>query len=178
MRQNGADDEGIDGFLVEDIEYLCRSYAKTECRYCRKPRATVRCCEPNCIRIFHVICGVKRKCLFKFADQFDAYCHMHSKIDEKFDKHGNDSNCMICFDAMGEYHAITSIPSCCNQGYFHKKCIQTSAITCGYKMHCPMCGYDADGYRKFLSNRGIYCPNKDAGTALLMRNFDFNFDCH
>lgn len=162
-KQNGADHEGIDGFLVEDIIDLAKSYSKTRCCYCKHRRATVRCCEPNCKRTFHVICGVKKKCLFEFVNQFNAFCHLHAKIDEKYDKHTDDWYCRICYEVIGEYDPITSIPSCCNQDYFHKKCMQTYAIMSGCYTRCPSCGNDPDGYRKFLSKRGIFCPEKDAG---------------
>lgn len=89
-------------------------------------------------------------------------------IEEKYDKHESVVDCQICYEPMGEYNAVTSIPSCCGQGYYHKKCIQTYAVTAGYFAHCPACGYDAEGYRMFLRARGVFCPDKDAGECVTL----------
>lgn len=101
---------------------------------------------------------------------------MHVKINEKYDKHRSDWKCRMCEEVLGEYDPITSIPSCCNRGYFHKKCIQQYAITFGYCATCPSCDKDPDDYRKFLSNRGIFCPEKgkDAGMNVFNMNLIFN----
>lgn len=70
---------------------------------------------------------------------------------------------------MGEYNAITSIPSCCDQGYFHKKCAQEHALTAGYLTKCPCCGNktskDGIEYREFIKRRGIFVPDEDAGES-------------
>lgn len=161
--QNGNDDEGIDGFLTTDIHYTVKAHTKMKCSYCTKKGASVRCCIQGCEKRFHVICGVKRKCLNQFGDQFDSYCHQHVNIKEKYEIHGSSWHCQICNESMGDYDPITSIPSCCDQGYYHKRCIQEYAISAGYLTKCPSCGNDADGYRKFLRSRGIFCPDKDAG---------------
>lgn len=163
-QQNGEDDEGIGGFLVPDIRYLIKSHTKTKCMYCRKTGASVRCFGEKCNRYFHVICGVKNNCLNQFEDPFRSFCHLHVKIEEDNELHRDFWHCQICQETMGLYNPLTSIPSCCNQGYYHKKCMQKYAIAAGYLAKCPSCGNDADGYRKLLSKRGIFCPDKDAGT--------------
>lgn len=163
MPQNGEDDQGIDGFLVEDIHKILRAYSKTRCYYCPGKRATVRCQENGCKRIFHFTCGADKKCLNQFLDPFHSYCHKHAKLEEKPFKHSADSMCHICFEPMGKYDVFTSVPSCCNLDYYHKKCIQKYATSFGLLAKCPSCRKDANGYREFLSNRGIFCPEKDAG---------------
>lgn len=174
--QNGTDSQGIDGFLVKDIRDLVKLHTKSKCHYCKNKSASVRCSVKKCARIFHVKCGVERNCLFIFEDKFLAHCHLHTKITEKFAIHDDLSACGICKDTMGPYNSITSIPSCCDQGYFHKKCIQRHARSAGYLTKCPSCGYadDIDGhnYRKFLANRGIFCPDKDAGKLNYLYKYD------
>lgn len=165
--QNGADDEGIAGFLVPDIRQLIKAHAKSRCRYCPKKGATVRCALwPQCKTLFHVKCGVKSKCLNQFEDPFESFCRQHVNIEEKFAKHADYWHCQICDEIMGDYDPITSIPSCCDQGYYHKLCMQKYAAAAGYLAKCPSCGNDADGYRKFLRSRGIFCPDKDAGKVV------------
>lgn len=140
------------------------------CVYCKKKHATVRCAVTNCTSRFHVVCGVKNKCLSQFEDAFPSFCHRHVNINEKYKKHGNCWHCQICNEEMGDYDPITSIPSCCNMGYYHKKCMQEYAKSAGYLAKCPSCGNDPDGYRKFLRSRGIFCPDKDAGNVSLLNN--------
>lgn len=148
---------------MPDIRYVRKAHAKSKCHYCSKRGASVRCAVPKCNRLFHVICGVKSKCLYKFDDSFPSYCSEHVQIEEKYGKHGDHWHCQICNETLGAYDPITSIPSCCDQGFYHKICIQKYAHTAGYLAKCPSCGNDADGYRKFLRSRGIFCPDKDAG---------------
>lgn len=165
--QNGTDSQGIDGFLPDDIRYLVKSHRKTKCVYCKKKGATVYCKIEKCPFRYHVKCGVERKCLFEFEGAFESYCHQHVDIKETNQIHGDNWSCQICKDAMGPYHPITSIPSCCNQGFFHRKCAQKFARTSGYLTKCPCCGRENDdngkNYRQFLAKRGIFCPDKDAG---------------
>lgn len=148
---------------MDDIRKLCKAYAKRRCSYCPKKRATIKCCAPKCNRVFHVICGIRHKCLNQFYGQYQSFCHSHAEINEKPYKHAPDAECKICFEPLGEYDKFKSMPSCCNDDYYHKKCIQQHAVKCGLLAKCPACGNDPDGYRKRLSLRGIYCPIKDAG---------------
>ncbi|XP_031626548.1 PHD finger protein 7-like [Contarinia nasturtii] len=164
--QNGDDDTELAGFLVKDIRDLVEKHNNTKCYYCKGIGATVRCKTKKCGRFFHVICGVQHGCLFIFKDDFRTYCHRHVAITEKYKKHNAAWKCQICFDPMGEYNKITSIPSCCDQGYFHKKCMQQNVRTAGLVAKCPCCGNAEDEkgkkYLHFLQQRGIYCPEKDA----------------
>lgn len=127
--QQGSDSQGIDGFLVSDIEKLIKLGKK--CYYCKEKHASVKCRFKKCQRYFHVKCGVENNCLFQFEDQFPSYCHHHVAIQEKYEIHEDWWLCQICHESMGVYNAITSIPSCCDQGYFHKKCALEFAKTAG-----------------------------------------------
>ncbi|XP_055321593.1 PHD finger protein 7-like [Sitodiplosis mosellana] len=166
--QRGEDNEGIDGFLVTDIRDFVKLHKKTKCYYCKKKCATVRCKNKKCPRYFHVKCGTENNCLFQFGG--DSYCHCHVDIKEKNTIHGDYWSCQICKEPMGPYNPITSIPSCCNQGFFHRTCIQKHARAAGYLTKCPCCGngFDTDNneYRQFLAQRGIFCPDKDADWEL------------
>lgn len=166
---NGASDEGIDGFLVDDIRTMLKAYTKTKCYYCPEKFATVKCCAPRCMRKFHVVCGIARKCQNEFTDPYRSYCHDHIQIEEDVNKHAPDAICPICFEALGEYNVLTSIPACCPTDYYHKSCMQKSAVKLGSLLKCPSCGDDknADTYQQLLSKRGIFCPDKDAGMCCL-----------
>lgn len=174
-QQNGKDNEGIYGFLVEDLKKTCLAYSKTPCTYCKKKRATIKCCVPNCSSRFHLVCGIKRGCMNEFQDPFKSFCAKHVQIEEKEYKHSPDSICPICTEPLGEYNPLTSIPACCEftehgrqyMDYYHKACIQEYAVKFGSLTKCPSCGDNTENYQQFLRLRGIFVPVKDAGTYLI-----------
>lgn len=164
MEQNGADHEGIWGFLAKDIEKCVQKCASAKCFYCGEKSATITCKRRSCKRNFHSICGFQHNCLFQFSEQFDSYCHTHHGIKDKSIE-GHDK-CMICWELMGDYHPITSIPSCCRSGWFHAICIRKAAIFSGYMFSCPLCGHRKDEFLAAVRNRGIYVPMRDAAWEL------------
>lgn len=164
LLQRGRDDEGVLGFLWPDIDACERLIRRHKCAYCKKRSASVWCDRnTQCKRFFHVSCGMKNGCLFQFSDAYQSFCERHHNIDDsERTKHDEHSECYICFEPLGAYNPITSIPSCCDQGWFHRNCIKEAAIKIGLLLHCPLCGEDKEGYRQFVASRGIYTPHQDA----------------
>lgn len=70
MEQKGNDDEGILGFLAEDIQKELRRGKRLVCSYCKKQGATLGCCNVRCKRIFHFPCGMKAGSLHQFFGEF------------------------------------------------------------------------------------------------------------
>lgn len=156
------DKDGILGFLPKDIGYT-KLRTRTKCIFCKGVYASVHCSVKKCNRWWHVACGYEGKCLHTFENPFKSICVKHIQIKEQYGIHGGHWSCQICNELMGNYHPITSITSCCNQGYFHRTCIQKMANTDGSDTKCPGCGLHGEEYRHFLSQRGIFCPEKDSG---------------
>lgn len=170
MEQNGADNSGIWGFLEKDIKKCAKNCASTKCVYCNQNSASIQCKYKSCKKKFHLVCGVQNGCLFQFTDAFSSYCNQHHGIkDEQVDQH---DKCMICWDPMGTYNPITSIPSCCNQGWFHANCMRKSTIQAGYLFSCPMCGVKNDEYSDMIRKRGIYLPDRDATWELTQNAYN------
>lgn len=62
---------------------------------------------------------------------------------------------------MGEFNKHTSIPSCCNLGWYHLECMQKNAIHSAIAMKCPSCGDNHREYSEFLkTNYDIYVPKR------------------
>lgn len=102
-------------------------------------------------------------CQFKFNYARQSYCYLHHDIDDsEFNLHRKFDECFICFEMIGEYDPITSIPSCCNRGWFHRKCMKKAAVISPYLIHCPMCGENKESYSKFIADRGVFVPVKEA----------------
>lgn len=172
MEQNGADHEGIWGFMERDIRKCADKCASTKCVYCDCASASIQCKHKSCKKTFHLTCGVQNGCLFQFTDAFSSYCGQHHRSIIKDKQVKGHDKCMICWELMGDYNPITSIPSCCNQGWFHANCIRKSAIEAGYLFHCPMCGNQNDAYLVMIRKRGIYVPERDATWELTKNAFD------
>lgn len=164
MEQNGSVDEGILGFLPKDIQKCAEKCSRTRCCYCHEPSASIKCQRTKCRRNFHLICGHRKKCLFTFNKRFDSFCHAHHPIkDEIVNGH---YNCMICWEALGDYSPTTSIPSCCDQGWFHARCLRKSTLTSGYLFKCPMCGNQTSEYLDLVRKSGVFVPEQDAAWEL------------
>lgn len=164
MEQNGSDTQGILGFLLKDIKKCAKKFAPVKCCYCGENSATISCQRNKCKRTFHLVCGHQEKCLFTFTEQFQSFCHEHHGITDA-NVVGHD-NCMICWGILGDHNAITSIPSCCNKGWFHVRCLRKFALTSGYLFKCPMCGNKTTEYFDLVQRRGIFVPQQDAAWEL------------
>lgn len=166
MEQNGADNQGILGFLEQDIRKCAQRCASTKCFYCHQKSASIMCKRKSCKRSFHLICGVRNQCLFQFSNKFNSYCHQHHGIDDgHIDAH---DDCMICWEPMGDYNPIESIPSCCSMGWIHASCVRKAAVSAGYLFHCPMCGSKESNndFCAAVRKRGIFVPERDASWEL------------
>ncbi len=63
LEQKGEEDEGILGFLDEDILKEAKRGKKLKCFKCRGMGATVGCCNTNCQRTYHLPCGKEAQML-------------------------------------------------------------------------------------------------------------------
>lgn len=164
LQQNGEDDEGLLGFLVNDVKKCVVRLKKNNCYVCRKPFANIECSKAKCSRKFHTLCGLNR-CLSIFTEKYMSFCEYHHHLPMK-DAHNETETCLICYDAMGQFNSITSIqPNCCKSGWMHKKCVAHYAKNSGYFCKCPLCNND-EKFRNFIAHRGIYIPDQDAAWEL------------
>lgn len=171
MEQNGADNQGILGFLEADIRKCVQRSASTKCFYCHQKSASIMCKHKTCKRSFHLICGARNDCLFQFSETFNSYCHQHHGIKDG-NINGHDE-CMICWEPMGDYNPIKSIPTCCKMGWIHAYCMRKTATFAGYLLHCPTCGSkeSSQDFCAALRKRGIFVPEKDASWELSQNAF-------
>ena len=70
LEQNGEDEEGIFGFLKQDIMKECRRARRLKCVFCKKTGAAAACCVGPCRVMFHYDCGTKNDILSQFKDNF------------------------------------------------------------------------------------------------------------
>lgn len=164
LEQNGADDEGIFGFLEKDIRKCVQRCASMKCCYCGEVAASIKCNVKSCKRHFHLICGRKNDCILEFIGEYVSRCHQHHGVNDA--PVVNHDFCFICWTRMDKYHPITSIPSCCDRGWMHANCMRRTALCAGYMFKCPLCGFENAAYVNAMRKRGIYVPCRDASWEL------------
>lgn len=173
ISQQGSDKAGILGFLLKDINDSFKRYRNKICSYCNSRSAAIKCCETNCKRWFHYICGYKNNCLTEFMGSFASYCHEHHPIRHDI-AHEKDYLCWICWEAMGTYNPISSIRSVCDPdnaedhepeiAWYHRECLQRFAFEAGYYFKCPNC-FDKK-FADYARKHGVFVPLRDASWEL------------
>ncbi|EFN81878.1 G2/M phase-specific E3 ubiquitin-protein ligase [Harpegnathos saltator] len=179
MEQKGNDDEGILGFLAEDIHKELRRGKKLICSYCKRIGATLGCCNLKCKRIFHFPCGLKAGSLHQFFGEFKSFCVNHrpkQKIDEYVLKQIstlNDILCYICYDRANPKDLMETLwaPCCKKDAWFHRKCVQQLALSAGYFFKCPLCNNKKD-FQNAMLQHGIFIPSQDASWELVPNAFE------
>ena len=129
--QRGNDNEGLLGFLEEDIKELHKKSADNICVYCLKGYATLKCCYKKCRKIFHLPCGIQNNSMSQFYGSFNNFCSLHKpiqKIPQKYYKSIGKILCSICyssikFDNSNKFDNVLWAP-CCKKTWYHKFCIQ------------------------------------------------------
>lgn len=179
MEQRGNDNQGILGFLTEDIQKELRRGRRLVCSYCKKIGATLGCCNVRCKRIFHFPCGLKAGSLHQYFGEFRSYCINHrpkQKITEHILKQISPLDnilCYICYEKVNcsDFVGTLWAPCCKKNAFFHRKCIQQLASSAGYFFKCPLCNNKED-FRNAMLQYGIFIPSQDASWELVPNAFE------
>ncbi|KAF3429958.1 hypothetical protein E2986_01232 [Frieseomelitta varia] len=178
MQQRGKDDQGILGFLKTDIKKEILRGKRLVCSYCKKPGATLGCCNVKCKKIFHYPCGLRAGTLNQFFGQFRSYCIKHrpkQKIDIQVKAElakTKEVVCCICYEEVDPYDTVGTMwaPCCKKNTWFHRKCVQQLAMSAGYFFKCPLCN-DKRSFQKAMLEFGIFIPSQDASWELVPNAF-------
>jgi PHD-like zinc-binding domain/Ring finger domain len=158
-----ADDNGLLGFLIDDIlveSRRVRNMKHMSCHFCQDRQSiNLACCVQSCRQAYHIDCGMKGDVSFEFTDNFPTYCSKHAKVKQSTKARSRTDTCSICMENILKDKAIL-IP-CCKNSWFHKTCLQKFANTSGVFFKCPLCN-DKDKCVKQLPRLGIFLPEKDA----------------
>ncbi|XP_067014862.2 G2/M phase-specific E3 ubiquitin-protein ligase [Anabrus simplex] len=172
IEQNGADDEGILGFLMNDIRKEQRRSQRYLCVYCHRGGATICCSTNKCKKVFHLPCGLKRGSLHQFFGQYKSYCSGHRPVQRVpapvlKQLQTGDINCTICFEEVPPTLCRDNLwaPCCSKNTWFHRNCVQAFAMSSGYFFKCPQCN-DKSHFEKAMLQYGIFIPEQDASWEL------------
>ncbi|ELU04201.1 hypothetical protein CAPTEDRAFT_128759, partial [Capitella teleta] len=161
LMQSGEDDEGLGGFLPDEILKEVRRSSRLKCTYCGQHGASVGCAVKKCKMVFHYPCGIKNRILFQYFDRFRSFCSQH-RDPPIANSPPADAVCSACvspFD-LKEAHSVLSMPCCKN--WLHRTCIQAQANSAGaHFFRCPFCN-NKDNFQKEMLKLGIYIPDRDA----------------
>ncbi|CAG2163188.1 unnamed protein product [Oppiella nova] len=134
LTQRGRDDEGICGFLPDDIRKEKKRGEKLKCSYCRKNGATIGC-----------------------------YCAKHRPRQElnNPDEEKNDE-CPTCGDPVVFDEGLSVLQTPCCDKLVHRICLQKQALSAGYYHYkCPLCNSGQE-FKEMMTIHGIYIPKEDA----------------
>ncbi|XP_045114767.1 proline-rich protein 36-like isoform X2 [Portunus trituberculatus] len=165
LPQNGEDDEGILGFLEDDIMKEILRGKKLSCSYCLRKGATIGCVEKKCKRTYHFPCGLKYNALCMFTNDYRSYCSQHREYQSGVGV-GQIHQCPICLETLvADPKRALWAPCCQRNSWFHKVCLQTLALSAGYFFKCPLCN-DREVFMPEMKKQGIYVPEQDASWEL------------
>ncbi|XP_070776943.1 G2/M phase-specific E3 ubiquitin-protein ligase [Enoplosus armatus] len=167
--QRGEEDEGVFGFLVDDIKREIRRSARLTCCCCKKKGACVGCNVRSCRRTVHFPCGRKQKFISQFTELFPSYCPDHSPTQSLCV--GSDlslpQSCSVCLDSIEPVlcYSVLKCPSC-HASWFHRDCVQRQAHSAGlFFFRCTLCN-NKESFQEEMLRMGIYIPERDASWEL------------
>uniref|UniRef100_A0A8C2M7I7 G2/M-phase specific E3 ubiquitin ligase n=1 Tax=Cricetulus griseus TaxID=10029 RepID=A0A8C2M7I7_CRIGR len=166
--QRGKEEEGVYGFLVEDIRKEVNRASKLKCTVCKKNGASIGCVVPQCKRSYHLPCGLQKECIFQFTGNFASFCWKHRPVQViTSNKYRDTFQCTICLEYIEPIPTYNILLSpCCKNAWFHRDCLQVQAINAGvYFFRCTLCN-NTDIFQKEMLRMGIHIPEKDASWEL------------
>ncbi|XP_069573817.1 G2/M phase-specific E3 ubiquitin-protein ligase [Brachyistius frenatus] len=169
LYQRGEENEGVFGFLVDDIKQEIRRSASLTCFGCKKKGACVGCNVRRCRKKVHFPCGRKHMFVSQFTGFFPSYCPNHSPsqslcVDADVSL---PQSCSICLDSIEPIlsHSVLKCPSC-HASWFHRDCVQRQAHSAGlFFFRCTLCN-NKESFQEDMLRMGIYIPERDASWEL------------
>lgn len=160
--QNGEEDEGIDGFLENDIHAAIEAAAKFKCTKCNEPGANINCCVPKCQRRYHLPCALVSGCLPQYRGEFPMFCPSHAiRYGPSKGTLEHNTVCLICRDRFESKSRVFRAPTCCLDLWVHRACMQEYALRFGLLTKCMACDKKTDEYQDLLRDWGIAVPYSD-----------------
>jgi len=199
--QKGKDEEGLNGFLAEDIRKEVKRGETIKCDFCDKGGATIPCHRKSCKKNYHFPCGAlctsPGEHFFIFRNNMDSFCYTHAPKQTKTSHVVKDSTCMVCLSSIGNPstqvspvkvcldNAFVSPPPgpgpgrlvspCCGRT-FHRDCVQKTALQAGKAaLKCPACNAK-DKFNEEMERCGIYIPHADAQWEMPENSNFYRFD--
>ncbi|XP_018590207.1 G2/M phase-specific E3 ubiquitin-protein ligase [Scleropages formosus] len=167
--QRGDEDEGIYGFLVEDIKREIRRSSRLACTVCKKKGASVGCNIKSCRKVVHLPCGIQEQFIFQFTGQFPSFCREHcpTQTNSQPSCPSTPLSCSICLEFVEPVLSYTVLKCpCCHSSWFHRDCVQHQAYSAAlFFFRCTICN-NKDKFQQEMLRMGIHIPERDASWEL------------
>uniref|UniRef100_A0A673CCC7 G2/M-phase specific E3 ubiquitin protein ligase n=1 Tax=Sphaeramia orbicularis TaxID=375764 RepID=A0A673CCC7_9TELE len=169
--QRGQEDEGVFGFLEDDIKQEMRRSGRLKCIVCKKKGACVGCYVSSCKKVVHFPCGRQHQFISQFTGDFPSYCPSHGPS-QSLGPGGHldislPRSCSVCLDSIDPIlsYSVLKCPSC-HTSWFHRDCVQRQAHSAGlFFFRCTLCN-NKDQFQEEMLRMGIYIPERDASWEL------------
>ncbi|KAG5857154.1 hypothetical protein ANANG_G00016110 [Anguilla anguilla] len=165
--QRGQEDEGIHGFLVEDIKQEVRRSTRLRCGVCKKKGASVGCSIKSCRKKVHFPCGIKEEFVFQFTGLFPSFCRVHRPTQSLLSPVTTPLSCSVCLDPIEPVlsYSVLKCP-CCHSSWFHRDCVQHQAYSAAmFFFKCTICS-NKEQFQQEMLRMGIHIPERDASWEL------------
>uniref|UniRef100_A0A4W5NAA6 G2/M-phase specific E3 ubiquitin protein ligase n=2 Tax=Hucho hucho TaxID=62062 RepID=A0A4W5NAA6_9TELE len=168
--QRGEENEGIYGFLVDDIKQEVRRSSRLKCAVCKKNGASVGCYVKSCQKKVHFPCGKQHQFIFQFTDLFPSYCKDHSPTQSLPVSAcvSEPMSCSVCLDPIEPVlsYSVLKCPAC-HGSWFHRDCVQVNqAHSAGmFFFRCTLCN-NKDMFQQEMLRMGVHIPERDAAWEL------------
>eukprot|EP00090_Calanus_glacialis_P002525 TRINITY_DN11897_c0_g1_i4.p1 TRINITY_DN11897_c0_g1~~TRINITY_DN11897_c0_g1_i4.p1 ORF type:complete len:565 (-),score=166.37 TRINITY_DN11897_c0_g1_i4:574-2217(-) len=200
--QKGKDEEGLNGFLAEDIRKEVKRGESIKCDFCDNGGATIPCHRKSCKKNYHFPCGslctTPGEHYFIFRNNMDSFCYSHAPKQTKVSHVVKDSTCMVCLSSIANQNPDTAdspvkqvcldnsftssgpgpgrlVSPCCGRT-FHRDCVQKTALQAGKAaLKCPACS-TKDRFNEEMERCGIYIPHADAQWEMPENSNFYRFD--
>ncbi|XP_061079128.1 G2/M phase-specific E3 ubiquitin-protein ligase isoform X2 [Conger conger] len=167
--QRGQEDEGIHGFLVEDIKREVQRSSRLRCGVCKKKGASVGCSIRRCRKTVHLPCGIKEEFVFQFTGLFPSFCREHRPTQSQalLSPICMPLSCSVCLDTIEPVlsYSVLKCP-CCHSSWFHRDCVQHQAYSAAlFFFKCTICS-NKEQFQQEMLRMGIHIPERDASWEL------------
>ncbi|KAH9417662.1 ubiquitin-protein transferase [Dermatophagoides pteronyssinus] len=183
LSQNGQYNEGLWGFLPDDIRKELRRGVLLKCSYCGKKGAVVGCSVKECIITFHLPCGIQNGAFCHYHQEqqlYPSYCRKHwPKLQVPAFK--RRVLCTVCQEYVKNCDNRDNnllFVECCHS-YYHRECLSKVAYHQGeFNLKCPNCN-DLSIFVPTLKRGGIFVPKRESTWELSgeMSYDDVRFRC-
>ncbi|KAH8254941.1 hypothetical protein KR038_004721 [Drosophila bunnanda] len=117
-------------------------YELIPCSYCPRLGANLACSHEGCQRSFHTKCGVDNMALLQYDGRFNTFCAEH--VPEHATRPEPGETCVLCLApvvAAGKDFspALAFQAPCCQNGWFHRVCVQDQSDISMDAFKCPLC---------------------------------------
>ncbi|XP_051501747.1 G2/M phase-specific E3 ubiquitin-protein ligase-like [Myxocyprinus asiaticus] len=165
--QRGKEDEGILGFLVDDIKKEIRRSARLKCTHCKKNGASVGCYVKSCRQVVHLPCGIEQEFIFQFNGSFPSYCKKHAPTQVCVSSPSLPLSCSVCLEPTEPILSFNVLKCpACHGSWFHRDCVQQHAYSAAmFFFKCTLCN-NQDQFQQEMLRMGIYIPERDASWEL------------